>query len=92
MSPVVVTYLGFVVAILILSWGAFEVFRRYSGRRNKQTNSPALDALVPFKPTTVDTIRDPLYEAQDITEEDTPRALHTRAKQNGHFSESKKNS
>lgn len=101
MNPVIVTYLGFVVAVLVLTWGAIEIIRRYGGNGNsgnkermgskEKINAQTINSWVPLKPTSVDAIRDPLPDAQSVFGEDAEHELHTRAQQNGHFSESKKN-
>jgi len=95
MNPVIVTYVGFVVALLILSWGAFELIRRYGrgdeGRREQKMPAQKLQTWVPLKPTVVDVMSDPLSGTQESPEESIEHELHTRAQQNGHFSESKKN-
>lgn len=107
MDPVVVQYLGFVVAALILIWAVIEMSRRYS--RQKKAGSEALTTWVPLDTTRfIDTEellpsegsnaagKNPLpsslegeqsSEDQDDTPEQRP---HKRARQNGHYSGSKK--
>ncbi len=95
MNPVIVTYLGFVVALLVLSWGAFEIISRYrrgnGGRRKQKMPAQQLQTWVPLKPTGVDVMSDPLSDMRETPAESVDHELHTRAQQNGHFSESKKN-
>lgn len=97
MNPVIVTYIGFVVAVLVLMWGAIEIMRRYGrgneGKRKGKIHAQTMNTWVPLKPTTtaVDMVGDPITGMQESSEEDAEHELHTRAQQNGHFSESKKN-
>jgi hypothetical protein len=90
MSLTVATYIGFVVAILILTWGAIAIGRRYGGGR-KKIRAQEMNTWVSLKPTSASVAKDPLSEAQDALEEDLSQDLHRRAQQNGHYSESKKN-
>jgi len=90
MSPVFVTYIGFVVAALILSWGLFVVGKRYFVRR-RNVSSRLMNTWVPLKPTIVESPEDSLPDIdEDDQEEDSRADLHTRSQQNGHYSESKK--
>jgi hypothetical protein len=107
MDPVVVQYLGFVVAALILIWAVIEMSKRYS--RRKKAGAEALTTWVPMD-TTRFTGMEELQpgeggntagknlshsspegewsgEDQDNAPEQNP---HARARQNGHYSESKK--
>ena len=89
MSPIFVTYLGLVVAACILAWGVLELNQRWYGRRRMRHQ--VMNTWVPLNPTAAD---------RDITEdpgthadgdEETPQPnIHSRAQQNGHYSESKK--
>ena len=89
MSPTLVTYLGFVVAVFILVWGVLELGQRWYGRR--RIRRQAMNTWVPLNPTSVDrdAIEDPLSVANN-DEENSQRDIHSRAQQNGHYSESKK--
>jgi hypothetical protein len=90
MSPIVITYIGFVVAILILTWGVMELTRRYWRRQRADTRSLDPDTWVPLKPTPADLLEGPALHADEVE----GRALlerRTRAQQNGHYTESKKN-
>lgn len=104
MNPGIITYVGLLVAILVLTWGAIEIIRRYGGgirggigigesisRRKEKINAQTMNTWVPLKPTSLDVGHDPLSAAQETPDEDAEHELHTRAQQNGHFSESKKN-
>jgi len=89
MSPTVVTYIGFVVAVLILVWGLVVVGRRYFVRKRK-ADSGLMDAWVPLKATAIETSEDAFSDADDDDQEESSRGdHHTRAQQNGHYSESK---
>ena len=97
MNHIVVTYLGFVVAVLIITWAVVELSRRYSRTRHPlQRNASTPDRWVTLKPTLHDS-----DETSGTTENvgdngDTGSTLNmppsepqTRAKQNGHYSQSK---
>jgi hypothetical protein len=89
MTPVVVTYIGFVVAALILLWGVFVVGKRYfvPGRK---TGRKKLDAWVPLKTTATESPEDSFDLDEDDRDEDSRADLPSRARQNGHYSGSKK--
>jgi uncharacterized membrane protein len=91
MSPVFVTYIGFVVAALILLWGLFVVGKQYFVRRRK-VDSRLLNAWVPLKPTpNAESPEDSIPDIDEDDQEEGSRAdLQTRSQQNGHYSESKK--
>ena len=89
MSPTFVTYLELVVAACILVWSVLELSQRWYGRRRKRHR--VMNTWVPLNPTAGD--RDiaegPLANADG--DEETPQPnIHSRAQQNGHYSESKK--
>jgi cytoskeletal protein RodZ len=89
MSPTLVMYIGFVVAIFILIWGVRELSRRWYGRRS--INPQAMNTWVHLKPTSTD--RDAIENLSASTEdgaEDSQQDGRSRAQQNGHYSESKK--
>jgi hypothetical protein len=89
MSPTLVTYIGFIVAIFILMWGVIELSRRWYGRRS--IDPQAMNTWVYLKPTSIDrdALENPLTSTDD-EEEDSQQDVHSRAQQNGHYSESKK--
>ena len=90
MSPVFVTYIGFVVAALILLWGLFVVGKRYIVRRRK-VDTRLMNAWVPLKPAITESPEDSVPDIdEDDQEEDSRADLQTRSQQNGHYSESKK--
>ena len=89
MSPTVVIYVGFVVAVFILVWGVLELSQRWHGRR--KIRHQMMNTWVPLNPTSVGrgADEDPVADA-DYDEENPQREIHSRAQQNGHYSESKK--
>ena len=104
MNHTVVTYLAFVVAVLIITWAVVEMSRRYSRiqrtRRHSSTRkvtSSSPNQWVTLKTTSPDSDK-PLPDVPDDTGDtgdtgDTtdlpPSEPQTRAKQNGHYSQSK---
>lgn len=90
MTPVAVTYIGFVVAILILLWGLFVVGKRYFVRR-RDVSRKNIDAWVPLKTTATESPEDSFTDLDDDDQDEGSRAdLPARARQNGHYSGSKK--
>lgn len=97
MNPTLLGYLGFVVAALILIWAVLEISRRITRHKKIDTQIPnswvALDstritATEEIHPSdTVEYIDE--GDADDQPEESLHN-MHTRAQQNGHYSESKK--
>lgn len=90
MSPAVVSYLGFVVAALILIWAVFEMTRRIN--RRKQTDTRAVNTWVKLDSTRPDAADETYHGTpDDIEPEDSiDHELNSRARRNGHHSESKK--
>jgi hypothetical protein len=90
MNPTVITYIGFVVAVLILAWGGIELGKRYFAHR--RIDARAMNAWVPLKPDSVsaEPPNDPLPNTDEDDAEDPLSDIHRRAKQNGHYSQSKK--
>jgi hypothetical protein len=84
MTPVVVTYIGFVVAVLILLWGMFVVGKRYFVRR-RDVNSKTMDAWVPLKTTATESPEASFADLDEDDQDEGSRAnLSARARQNGH--------
>ena len=82
MHPILITYIGFFVAGLILLWAAFEMGRRFYRRR--KVNAKAMNTWAPLQP--------PVPSSPEKEGEAKPRLNHhSRSQQNGHYSESKKN-
>ena len=90
MYPTLYTYLGFVVAVFILSWAIFEMSRRYF--RQRRAEKKPLNAWVKLDPTFENDVEKPLpVEEGDEEEENISEAnIQIRAQHNGHHSESKK--
>ncbi len=89
MDPTVVQYIGFGVVILILIWATVEISRRRS--RIKKIGTESLDLWVKMdSPHAAPT--EELSSDTDTgeREESSEENIHTRAQQNGHYSESKK--
>jgi hypothetical protein len=87
MDFVVAQYIGFVVALLVVIWGITELGRRRThwARRNGKT----LNTWVTLDSRRADTM-DEVSAEEDSEEQEEKAALHQRAQQNGHYSESKK--
>ncbi len=86
MSPTIATYIGFIVAALILLWGIVEVGRKYV--RREKINPRMMDTWVPFKPNRVDSADEVVLDEEE--EDSSQLELRKKAQQNGHYSESKK--
>jgi len=84
----IITYIGFVVAILILLWGVLVVSRRYFWRGTSRPG--AADVWIPLKPDDLHPLNEPVSDEEESDNETLKVDLHTRAQQNGHYSESKK--
>ena len=90
MNPQLLTYFGFVVALLILIWAVLEIRSRLARARRKKMNEGT--TWVKFDSISPDTAQEePLLPEEDEEQEEKPEHnLQTRAQQNGHYSESKK--
>lgn len=90
MYPMLFTYLGFVVAALILGWAVFEISRRYFRQRRGETGSP--NTWIKLDPTFESDVEKPTQDEEGDAEEENSSAtnIHIRAQHNGHHSESKK--
>ena len=94
MNPTVAGYVGFVVAALIIIWAVFEIGRNSPGAR-KLTRKPSIPGSRSdfTRATAAEELLPVLDEDSndDSEQDDVPESnLHTRAQQNGHYSESKK--
>ena len=96
MNHTVVTYLAFVVAVLIIMWAVVEMSRRYSriqrmhrhsSTRNTPTSSP--NQWVTLKTSDSDEPFSDMVEDAADTPNVPSSEPQTRAKQNGHYSQSK---
>ena len=83
-----VQYAGFIIAALIIIWGVIEINRRYFRRRKMDARSlntwVHLDASQPEAPA------DSPPAGEDEAPDDSEQDIQTRARQNGHYSESKR--
>ena len=90
MNADIVQYVIFIIAALILSWGVIELNNRYFGRRKIDVGS--LNTWINLDTRKADEAEEPLPGDGADEEEDDEKAesgIQTRAKQNGHHSESK---
>lgn len=89
MDPIVtlVEYIGFVVAALIIIWAVIELGKRIYTRKHVDVGSP--QTWIRYDTVRPDTTEESLPDGDDDEEASEPD-IHTRAKQNGHYSESKK--
>ena len=92
--PTIWTYLGFAVALLILIWAILEMRSRLTRTRRKNTKVETIRSWIRLDSTAKDALQEePLLPAEEDNEEQEEKSdqdLHTRAQQNGHYSESKK--
>ena len=90
MDPMVVEYIGIVVAALILGWAVVELNRRYFRQRRQDVE--ALNTWIKIDSTRASDVNvDELLPGEDSDREDASKPdRHTRAQQNGHYSESTK--
>ena len=92
MNPVIWTYVGFFVAILILLWAAFEMRSRF--RRRKKADVKTMQTWVPLDSGRAGAIHEEplplLVDEESVQEDEEKPDLHMRAQQNGHYSPSKK--
>ncbi len=89
MDPMIVQYLGFIVAALIIIWAVIEFNKRLSHRNRHDAG--ALNNWVELDTKSSTTTEDILPETTALNEENSAEAeLHTRSSQNGHHAESQK--
>jgi hypothetical protein len=105
MSPSVGQYVGFIVLVVILSGVAIELNRRIEKRRmaeetkrnsawvqldvhSETTDEPSPETGSPLNAMSPASTEDDAGD--DLADENDVQSMHTRAKQNGHYSESKK--
>lgn len=90
MDPMVVEYIGIVVAALILGWAVVELNRRYFRQRKQDVE--VLNTWIKIDSTRASDVNvDELLPGEDSDQEDASEPdRHTRAQQNGHYSESTK--
>jgi hypothetical protein len=89
MDDLTLRYIAFVVAALILIWGVIQLNQRF--QRSRKGDPKELNTWIKLDSASPDTIEDLSPDVDYDDQEETPEAgIHTRAKQNGHHSESKK--
>lgn len=92
MNSSAVQYAGFIVAALILTWAVIEINRRYFRRRRVDARS--LNTWVHLdtgQPGVTEEGQPASDDGEDVgTADSGEQDLQTRARQNGHYSESKK--
>jgi hypothetical protein len=89
MDDLTLRYIAFVVAVLILIWGVIQLNQRL--QRSRKGEPKELSTWTRLDPASPDTIEDLSPDVDYHDQEETPGAgIHIRAKQNGHYSESKK--
>jgi preprotein translocase subunit Sec61beta len=82
MDPIIVTYVGFFVAVVIIIWAALEFRSRLSRFYDQQEKRR--DLWVKLDPKLGPSLPDEPEEEEQ--EEEPEQNLQTRAKQNGHHS------
>ena len=86
MNPIMITYIGFFVAALILAWAIIEMSRRFYKR--KKIDGRVMNTWVPLQPSSS---TPSLPETERDEQDETSRSNHhSRSQQNGHYLESKK--
>jgi hypothetical protein len=92
--PAIWTYLGFVVALLILIWAILEMRSRLTRTRRQKMKAETLSTWARLDSAAADVAQEeplPLPEEDNEDQQEIPgQGFHTRAQQNGHYSESKK--
>ena len=90
MNSSAVQYAGFIVAALILTWAVIEINRRYFRRKRGDVRS--LNTWVQLDTGQPGATEEGLAASGDDvnTDDSGEQDLQTRARQNGHYSESKK--
>ncbi|HVB72436.1 MAG TPA: hypothetical protein VNE38_02675 [Ktedonobacteraceae bacterium] len=90
MNSSALQYVGFVVAALILTWAVIEVNRRYFRRR--RVDVKPLSTWVHLNTGQPEAAGESLPggEGEEEASEASERDLQSRARQNGHYSGSKK--
>ncbi len=93
MDLIVIRYVVFVVVALILIWAVLEMRWRFL-RKSKRARARRLGSWVEFDTTSNNTVHDeplpPIDEDHNILEDKIDLDVHQRARQNGHYSGTKK--
>ena len=100
MHPTIWTYVGIMVAIIILLWALFEMRGRFTRHNRKKPGGGAtkdMNSWIKLDSTPIEAVHEepqllpPLHnDEEDKQEEEVQHKLHIRAQQNGHYSQSKK--
>ena len=96
MGPSIVQYIGFTVLVIIMSGVAMALNRRIEKRRmaaGQESRDAGWVKLDVHKDSAVEPLLSPEPESEpddERADENDDQNLHTRAKQNGHYTESKK--
>lgn len=99
MNPTIWSYVGIVVAILILLWAVLEMRTRFTRRSRKKPNVKAMNTVntwIKLDSAPIEFVEEeprllPVHDdEEDEQEEEAQHNLHIRAQQNGHYSQSKK--
>ncbi len=88
MDPTILTYIGFIVAVIIIIWAALEL----RSRLIRYTDMQAKNTWIRLDPRRRDVPSEeplPLPGESDEEQEEHPQDIHLRARQNGHHSGSK---
>ena len=89
MDDLTLRYIAFVVAALILIWGVIQLNQRL--QRSRKGGPKELNTWIKLDSSHPGTIEDLPPSVDSDDQEEAPEAgIHIRAKQNGHYSESKK--
>ena len=88
MDSSTVQYAGFIVAALILIWATIEINRRYF--RRKKTDARSINTWVHLDASQPDAPEEGQPSNNDDTTDSDEQDMRTRARQNGHYSESKR--
>lgn len=88
MNSSAVQYVGFIVAVLILTWAVIEINRRYFRRRRPDMKS--LDTWTQLNTGQTDVEEESSSTGEKDTDDKGEQDMHSRARQNGHYSASKK--
>ena len=89
MNSIAVQYAGFIVAALILIWGVIEINRRYLRRRKMDPRSLKTWVQLDTSQPNAHEEGQPAAIEED-TIDNSEQDMQTRARQNGHYSESKR--
>ena len=90
MDSITIQYIAFIVAALILIWAVIEINRRYFSRRDMDTRTRNTWVRLDANQPEASEEEHPATTSDDTTDGGEQDTLQTRARQNGHYSESKR--